>query len=266
MIVKAKKNEYGYNELVPSGTMKYIHFGLLKLRKAEKYRMLFEDEETVLVLLNGQVSFDVNVEKYKTGIRKDIFNTNAWALYLPANTEVIVESFAETLIAVALAPSKKEYKPVFITPDNVNVRSVGAWNWRRDVKDIVDTRIAAERLLVGETVNPPGNWSSWPPHKHDVNDYPNESKMEEIYYFRVNPPNGFGIQRIYNNDFDEVHVIKDGDIVPIYKGYHPVAAAPGCQVYYLWILAGEERILLPNDDPNMKWQKIEEQLVKEIRG
>jgi 5-deoxy-glucuronate isomerase len=133
------------------------------------------------------------------------------------------------------------------------------------VKNIIDSSIPSEHFIIGETVNPPGNWSSWPPHKHDINDYPNEIDMEEVYYFKVNPPTGFGVQRIYDVDFSEIYVVEDGDTVLIKRGYHPVAAAPGHQVYYLWILGGEERILLPNDDPKFKWQKHLEPLIREIK-
>lgn len=265
MKIDARELKEGYNEIVPCGEMKFIEFGVLKLSKGKEFEIFEENKETACILLTGQVMFEVDGKSYKTGIRKDLFNTNAWALYLPKGAKVRVEALADSEIAVAKAPSTKEGKTVFITPDMVKVKSVGEWNWRRDVKDIIDASIPSEHFVIGETVNPPCNWSSWPPHKHDINDYPNEIDMEEVYYFKVNPPTGFGIQRIYDTDFNEVYVVEDGDTVLIKRGYHPVAAAPGHQVYYLWILGGEERILLPNDDPKFKWQKHIEPLVKEIK-
>lgn len=265
MKIDARELKEGYNEIVPQGEMKFTEFGVLKLSKGKEYEIVEESKESAFILLTGQVVFEVDGKSYETGIRKDLFNTSAWALYLPKGIEMRVKALADSEIAVAKAPSTKEGNAVFITPDMVKVKSVGEWNWRRDVKDIIDSSIPSEHLVIGETVNPPGNWSSWPPHKHDVNDYPNEIDMEEVYYFKINPPTGFGVQRIYDEDFNEIYVVEDGDTVLIKKGYHPVAATPGHQVYYLWILGGDERILLPNDDPKLKWQKYMEPLVREIK-
>ena len=109
------------------------------------------------------------------------------------------------------------------------------------VYNIVDDRCDAEYLLVGETLNPPGNWSSSPPHKHEYNNLPEESDHEEIYFFKVDPEQGFGIQRLYTDDreLDEACVVENNDAVIISKGYHPVVAAPGYSLYYLWVLAGK---------------------------
>jgi 5-deoxy-glucuronate isomerase len=123
-----------------------------------------------------------------------------------------------------------------------------------------------QNLIVGETINPPGNWSSSPPHKHDVDDLPMESKLEEVYFYKLKPQQGFGLQRIYSDDgdLDEAYVIRDGDTVAFPRGYHPVVAAPGYQLYYLWVLAGEKRIMCPNDDPDHAWVKDTEPIISEI--
>jgi 5-deoxy-glucuronate isomerase len=115
--------------------------------------------------------------------------------------------------------------------------------------------VPAKKLLVGETYNIPGGWSSYPPHKHDVYSPGEEVCLEEIYHFRIDPPQGFGFQRIYSpeRDLDEAYSIENGDTVIIPCGYHPVAAAPGYTLYYLWGLAGEKREMRPREDPGHAW-------------
>jgi len=128
--------------------------------------------------------------------------------------------------------------------------------------------VKAQRLLVGETLNPPGNWSSYPPHKHDRK-APSEAPLEEVYFFKIKPPHGFGLQRIYTspedeNPFDEVFLLENDDTVVIPRGYHPVVAAPGYQLYYLWVLAGEERKYGAwSDDPNHRWLRNCEPMINE---
>jgi 5-deoxy-glucuronate isomerase len=120
------------------------------------------------------------------------------------------------------------------------------------VHDLFVTDPHAHRLMVGETFNPPGHWSSYPPHKHDGRD--GEPKLEEIYYYRIDPPQGFGHQMLYTADGESVtHVVRDGDAVLLPYGYHPVAAPPGYKLYYLWAMAGAERKLALHEDPAHKW-------------
>ncbi len=136
----------------------------------------------------------------------------------------------------------------------VSVRTVGQGTFRRHIHDIaVPEKLPAARLIVGETHNAPGFWSSYPPHKHDEHRPPEESKLEEVYHFRVKPPQGFGIQRVYGDGFDETYAVQDRDTVAITEGFHPVAAAPGYLLYYLWILAGEERAMSFREDPAHSW-------------
>jgi 5-deoxy-glucuronate isomerase len=120
------------------------------------------------------------------------------------------------------------------------------------VHDIFVTDPHAQRLMVGETFTPPGHWSSFPPHKHDGRD--GEPTLEELYYFRVDPPQGFGHQMLYTADGEVVtHAVKDGDAVLLPYGYHPVSAPPGYTLYYLWAMAGAERRLALHEDPDHRW-------------
>jgi len=262
------REEYGFLPVVPEGDPRtdFIEFGLLRLRDGEEYRWGPEGKEAALVVLGGRCTVYAGVEAYEgIGERQDVFSGEAHAVFVPPGHRVRVVGLGDVEVAVCKAPSDREGPPRLIFPGEVRVRSVGKLNWRRDVKEIVGPQVSAQHLLVGETVNPPGNWSSSPPHRHDFDRPPEEADMEEVYFFKVKPRQGFGIQRIYteDRDVDEVYVVEDGDTVVIPRGYHPVVAGPGYRLCYLWVLAGRERILLPYDDPAHRWLKDVEPIVEE---
>ena len=161
-------------------------------------------------------------------------------------------------VAVLAALATKKYESFVVTPDEVVLNHRGVLNYQRDVHDILTSNAdgKVDRIVVGETFTVPGNWSSYPSHKHDTQNMPYETKMDEIYHFKVKPTAGFGVQILYSDDLTlrEAHMIKDGDSMAIPKGYHPVVAAPGFQVYYLWVMAGPfSRELTPCDDPKLAW-------------
>jgi 5-deoxy-glucuronate isomerase len=139
-----------------------------------------------------------------------------------------------------------------VSGDDVRVNARGRDIYAREVHDIFVTDGHAQRLMVGETFNPPGHWSSFPPHKHDGRD--GEPVLEEVYYFRIAPPQGFGQQMLYTSDGECVaHVVRDGDAVLLPYGYHPVSSPPGYRLYYLWAMAGAERRLALHEDPDHRW-------------
>jgi len=259
----------GYNEVVvPDGKLlKFIEFGILNLGDGEDYDESADGKEVALVILSGRCTVKVDGETFAgIGGRKDVFSGEAYSLYIPAGRSFKVTGIGDVQIALCRAPSDLEGDVRLISPEDVRIRSVGALNWRRDVKDIIDLRTEASHLVIGETINPPGNWSSIPPHRHDFDNLPEESDMEEVYFFKFSPRQGFGFQRIYTDDRsrDEAYVVEDGDTVILPEGYHPVAAAPGYRLYYLWILAGEKRILAPRDDPAHAWLKNFEPIADEL--
>lgn len=251
----------GYTAIVEAGdpNLHYIEFGVLRLGPGEHYQEETLDREVALIGLSGRCAVRCGqLEWSPLGDRPSVFLGRAWAAYIPPGEryEVIGEREAE----VAICGAKVDQftgRPCLITPAEVVVRSVGRENWRRDVFDVIGPQVEAGRLIVGETLNPPGNWSSSPPHKHDVEDPPYEAKLEELYFYKVFPPQGFGIQRIYTDDgtIDESYTVRDNDVIVIPGGYHPVVAAPGYSLYYLWILAGETRRQQWRDDPRHAWIK-----------
>jgi len=260
--------EKGLNTLVKPGEMEYIELDIFRGEKGDSYSFNSEDYEIGLIILTGKLNVTVDDIKYDNlGARRNVFDGNAYALYIPNNKEVKLEALENVEVVICKTRVKTEEDVKLIKPEEVIIRDVGVHNWRRDVKDIIDRRIKAKRLLIGETINPPGNWSSYPPHKHDTNNYPEEVKMEEVYFYKVNPPNGFGLQRVYTpeRDIDNVYLIEDNSLLLINRGYHPVVSAPGYQLYYLWILAGDIRESIINDDPNHKWIKAVEKIIKESK-
>ncbi len=246
-----------------------IGFCIARLKAGERHETKLARAECAIIVLGGTCRVEcAGVTFEELGERANVFAGKASAVYVPPGARQVIAAETDCEVALCATPATIDAAPQVVRPAEVRTRSVGAWNWRRDVHDIIYENVPAEKLLVGETVNPPGNWSSYPPHKHDVDDPPDEVALEEVYHFRVDPAQGFGIQRLYSADggLDEVYVVRDGDTVVIPYGYHPVAAAPGYQVYYLWMLAGPRRLMRPRDDPAHAWVKAEESLLREVRG
>lgn len=256
-LVPGRPPQPGYTQLVgpENADLTYIEFGLVSLGDSESWEHSFPRREAILVVLGGTCDFEAGGRSWpQIGQRTDVFDGPPSCVYLPPGHPVRVRSRGEAEIAVCLARAEDGPEPALIEPDSVGLRHVGEGAFRRDIHDIAMLGgFAARRLLIGETYNPPGLWSSYPPHKHDAHEPPLESKLEEVYHFRVKPPQGFGIQRVYGEGFDEAYAIGDRDTVTISRGYHPVVAAPGYQLYYLWILAGDERIMHPREDPAHAW-------------
>jgi len=214
------------------------------------------DLETVVVLLGGVVDVEANGESLgSAGGRSSVFEGPGHAVYAPPGTVLRLKATTPAQIAIATAPAGQgaPLKARIIGPGDQRLADVGKGNWSRTVRTILGPEHAAGRLLLGETVNPPGNWSSYPPHKHDVQDPPHEVRLEEVYLFRVDPPGGFGVQLRYDADTTEAFTVRDHDVAVIRSGYHPVVAAPGYALYYLWIMAGDGRQMIPSMDPAHAW-------------
>lgn len=215
---------------------------------------LFEsgDEEAILVLQQGRGSFRCGDDAWPVE-RSGVFEEPATSLFLPPATAVVVEAEADLEAVIVTTPADpRGGGPVFLPPSSVTVNERGTGSYARTVHDILVHDDHAQRLLVGETFNPPGNWSSFPPHKHDGLD--GEAKLEEVYYYRIDPPQGFAQQLLYTAGGESTaHTVRDGDAVLLPYGYHPVAAPPGYQLCYLWALSGEVRRLTLYEDPDHDW-------------
>lgn len=237
--------------------LRQISFSIRVLKKGAFIDLYNKDHETAVIILSGEISVEgPGISSTSVGKRDSVFGGKASALYLPPGCKAHVSAVTTAQLAISQTPSSAtNLGPKIITPDEVLIKSVGNDNWSRSVNVIIGPDFPADKMVIGETYNPPGNWSSSPPHKHDEHDPPHESLHEELYYYRVNPSQGFGMQRIYTEDgvIDECHAVGDGDIIVIPRGYHPVVAGPGYQLYYLWILAGTQRQTAWREDRNHSW-------------
>jgi 5-deoxy-glucuronate isomerase len=241
----------------PSEQTEYIRLDLVTLAEEEAWAVA-SSLETVVVVLSGRVDVKVDDQPLGTaGGRRDVFEGPGHAVYTPPNTSIrIVPVGAPTELAVVSAApgSDPVGPPRLIAPSDQRLAEVGAGNWARTVRTILGPEHAASRLLIGETINPPGNWSSYPPHKHDVQAPPEEVRLEEVYLFKLNPPGGFGVQVAYDDKGkDEAMLVRNDDVAVISTGYHPVVAAPGYALYYLWMMAGPGREMAPHFDSRHAW-------------
>lgn len=214
-------------------------------------------DEVALVPLGGRCRVSAAGQVWEIGERASVFTGKPWAVYLPIRTDYEVVALTDLELAICATRAEVAFPPLLVRPDDVEVEIRGAGNAARQINHIVKPEFPAHRLLVVEVFTPSGNWSSYPPHKHDVSNLPLEADLEEIYYYRIAPPDGFGLQRLYTPDgrIDHAYVIRDGDLLLVPEGYHVFAVAQGYTGYYLNILAGNEaiRTMQPIDDPSYAW-------------
>ena len=158
-------------------------------------------------------------------------------------------------IAVCATPIDEKTEPQLLREDHAVLKLLGRPPFERETSFLFDGNSNAKILTVGESYTTEGNWAGFPPHKHDDNNMPEESFMEELYFYRFDKPTGFGIQRVYTKegDIDETYTVKNDDAVEIPRGYHPCTCAPGYKLYYLWIMAGKIRGFHMTTDEDHKW-------------
>lgn len=215
------------------------------------HRYMNDDEESVFVLHEGHGEVRIGGERWPVS-RSNVFAERATAVYVPRGVAVEFEARPRLEGVLVSTPVDAGGTPAIARPDDVVVNPRGRGNYAREVHDIFVRDTHVRRLMIGETLNPAGHWSSYPPHKHDGRN--GEPTLEEVYYFRIDPPQGFGHQVLYTNDGESVtHQVRDGDTVLLPYGYHPVSAAPGYRLYYLWAMAGEQRKLALFEDPAHRW-------------
>ncbi|MBQ4537696.1 MAG: 5-deoxy-glucuronate isomerase [Lachnospiraceae bacterium] len=265
-----KQEGFGYMEVVTKEAgLEVIGFDLIRLQPGESVTANSGEFELGLVIISGNCN--VSAEGFAAndlGKRRNVFDGKPTTVYMPKDTEymVVANDFGVLEIGVCKVKADKKYAPFVVLPEDIVKEHRGKLNWQRDVNDIITSKYEGkvDKIVLGETYGCAGQWSSYPSHKHDTDNMPYEVNMEEIYYFKVNPGQGFGIQVMYNDDLSlrESYIVRDGDSIAIKEGYHPVAAAPGYCVYYLWVMAGNSgRRLTPCDDPNHAWVKAVEQMV-----
>lgn len=230
---------------------RYVSFAVRHISPGKPWTDRTGGEECCLVLLRGActIEYDPSGARATLGPRRDVFAEYPHAIYLPPRTRFRVIAEEGTELADGRAPSRKRYEPRVIRPAECGVEIRGGGNATRQIVDIMPPAFPADRLLVCEVFTPSGNWSSYPPHKHDTNRPPGEVKLEEIYYYRFGHPDAFGFQRLYDDHHDRTLTVRHGDVVVVRGGYHPFVTAYGYNAYYLNVLAGTRRSMAASDDP-----------------
>lgn len=240
-----------------SAGWRYVGFEVYTLQKGQTLKKETGDQEACIVLMTGKAHISTQNEKWENiGQRMDVFEKiPPYSVYIPSGDLYEVEAVTDLELAVCLAPGKETYPARLIAPEDVGVEIRGAGNIERKIHNILPEQKPADSLLVVEVFTPEGNWSSYPPHKHDQDHLPEESYLEETYYHKVHPGHGFAVQRVYTDDhsLDETLIVKNGDAVLVPKGYHPVSAPPGYEVYYLNVMAGPVRTWKFRNDPDHEW-------------
>ena len=263
--VKSPLRGPGVYPVVPRGDgLKHLSFTVIEMGgRLREYTAESGEEEWAVAFYPGRVRAEVESPAGKldceTRLRTSLQQAGEM-LYVPSGARLKLTLLSETArLGVAGAAGKPGARPVFIPQDQVVSKQVGKKNWTRTVHTHIAGNVDAAHLIVGETVNEPGQWSSSPPHKHDRHAPPSEVPMEEVYFFQVEPRGGFGFMRVYTDPsdaapFDCAYTVEDGDTVLIPRGYHPVVAFPGYTLSYTWALAGEGRVYGAwTDDPRHTW-------------
>ncbi len=231
---------------------RYLSFKVARVGPGSVIEENTGHEEVMLVPLagNGRVKYGQQEQPLS---RPDLFRGRSDVLYLPPGTAYRLEADENFEVAVGGAPAEGRLPARLISPNQIASSLRGGANVQRGVGTLADSDELTERLTVYEIHTPSGNWSSFPPHRHDTRD--NSSYHEETYYYRFLPEDGFAMQRIYtrDTDLDEAIPVQHGDVVLVHEGYHPVVKAPGTNAYYLNFLAGDVRKITAVNDPHYDW-------------
>ncbi|SFI10117.1 5-deoxyglucuronate isomerase [Collimonas sp. OK307] len=240
-----------------SANWRFVGFAAYRLTAAEKISFDTARREVCIVVLRGVVSVQAGDHTWKEiGERQSVFDQSSpYAVYVPHSHGVTVTAHGDAEIAVCSAPGHGDLSARLIEPGTAKRSVRGQGSNTRYVCDILPQTEPADHLLVVEVVTPGGHSSSYPPHKHDTDNLPQESFLEETYYHRLNPPQGFAFQRVYTDDrsLDESMAVENHDVVMVPRGYHPVVAPHGYDSYYLNVMAGPRREWYFKNDPAHEW-------------
>jgi|SRR5579872_58724 len=237
---------------------RYISFRVVRLASAEQLSAGTGDDECALVVISGSVSATTSEGDWPAiGQRDDPFCGQPEVLFLPASTTYEISALRDAEVAICSAPARERHPARLIAVSAAAEYTRGEGNAQRRIRNIMMGEDESSALFLTEVITPPGNWSSYPPHKHDVDDPPAESLLEELYYYRANPASGFAFQRIYSatGDLDETVTAHDRDVVLVPRGYHVCAAAEGYWIYYLNVMAGPRHTYHMTFDPVHAWIK-----------
>ena len=259
LLVRPNLDGGAVHDITPaSAGWSHVGFGLHDLKAGQTFDVEGTEDEICLVLLTGDAR--IRAGDLDTGMltgRVSVFDRAApQAVYIPMRTGWQVEAGSDAELAVCRAPGTGgTLPPRLIGADSMPLETRGTGTNTRHVCNILPETEPADSLLVVEVITPAGNWSSYPPHKHDTDNLPEESYLEETYYHRVNPPQGYVLHRVYDDsrELDETMAAEDRTVVMVPRGYHPVGAPHGYESYYLNVMAGPKRVWKFKNDPAHEW-------------
>ncbi|WP_299090553.1 5-deoxy-glucuronate isomerase [uncultured Metabacillus sp.] len=241
-----------------NSSLEYVGFKMIDLAPGAAYSEKLGNQECCIVALTGKINVsDGEVNFEEIGTRESVFEKKPTdSVYVSNDRTFKVEAVSGARVALCYSPSEKQLPTKLISAEVNGVEHRGTGNNKRMVHNILpDSDPSANSLLVVEVYTESGNWSSYPPHKHDQDNLPEESFLEETYYHEMNPQQGFVFQRVYTDDrlLDETMAVESGDMVIVPAGYHPVGVPEGYTSYYLNVMAGPKRIWKFYNDPDHEW-------------
>ncbi|MEK6217255.1 MAG: 5-deoxy-glucuronate isomerase [Boseongicola sp.] len=236
----------------------YVGFGLYRLSAGGSVGEHTGDREAIIVLVEGRAELTVDGLAFgELGDRLDVFERSPpHCLYVPNGSDWTARATTDCTLAFCTAPGKGGHSAQLLGPVGIELEERGKGTNTRYINNIaMEGRDVADSLLVTEVFTPAGHWSSYPPHRHDEDDFPNMTYLAETYYHRLNPAQGFGVQRVWTEDgaLDETMAVSNHDVVLVPKGHHPCAAPYGYDMYYLNVMAGPLRKWRFNNHPDHDW-------------
>ena len=254
-----------------SAGWEFISFQARRLDASEEWSFDTEENEFAFVNLSGRYSISSSRGSWAgIGGRPNVFAGGAHALYLPRQTSLTVTAEEAGEFAVTWVPTTEDHEPWLIRPQDVEISIRGGDNVSRQINDLLPPGSPVHRIVLVEVYTPSGNWSSYPPHKHDVHVEGEtgeliEADLEEVYFYQIDRPEGFAYQRVYTDENSPMHAagnpidalvrVGHNEAVLVPEGYHPVVSMPGYTTYYLNVLAGSAQSLANQEDPDYGWVK-----------
>jgi len=248
----------------------FISFQARRLSAGNQWSFHSGENELAIVILSGAISLNSNRGSWDGIERENVWSSAATALYLPRGSEFTITATRESEFAVTWVPTDEDHEPWLIQPQDVSISIRGGDNVSRQINDLLPPGSPVHRLVLVEVYTPGGNWSSYPPHKHDMHIEDEggklvEADLEEVYFYKIDRPEGYAYQRVYTDEnsplqqagypIDVLVKAQNNCAVLIPEGYHPVVSAPGYTTYYLNVLAGSAQSLANQDDPHHSWVK-----------
>lgn len=242
----------------------HLNMSAYRLNKGDTYSGNTGDHENAIVILSGQCDIKTSDGNFdRVGQRPNVFSGMPHAVYLSRHKDFEITALVDSLeFASCWVPTDEDHPTQLITPDMSNIEIRGGGNATRQINGIIPPGFDCQRIVCVEVYTPSGNWSSYPPHKHDIHRVDNdgnvlEADLEEIYFYKIDNPNGYAYQRVYNDNrsIDSLMIAQNHDAILVPEGYHPVVSAHGYITYYLNFLAGSAQSLANSDDPDYAWVK-----------